>query len=78
MALFALGLQVSTIVFNNFFVNLPVQGEPIELLDYFRGSLRAHLIGLAAGILLYTGLLSILVAQSGPPESLLSARIISR
>ena len=27
MALFALGLLVSTVVFNNFFLNLPVQGE---------------------------------------------------
>jgi glucose uptake protein len=72
MAFFALGLLVSTIIFNNFFLNLPVQGEAIELLDYFRGSLRAHLAGLAAGAVLCTGLLALLVAHSGPPTTLLS------
>src|SRR5206468_4140744 len=46
MAFFAFGVLVSTIVFNNFFVNLPVQGEAIDLMDYVRGRTRAHLAGL--------------------------------
>ena len=66
-----LGAMLSTFVFNLFFVNLPVEGEPIELLAYFHGTARAHLVGVAAGIVLCTGILAVLVAQAGPPETLL-------
>ncbi len=72
MAMFGLGMLLSTMVFNLFFINLPVEGEPIELLAYFEGSKTAHLIGIAAGVVLCTGLLAILVAQAGPPETLLA------
>jgi glucose uptake protein len=72
MAVFAAGLLFSTLVFNNFFINLPVAGEPLEIVDYFRGSLRAHLVGLAAGVVLCTGILAMLVAQAGAPETLRS------
>src|SRR3954451_12028632 len=69
MALFAIGLFSSTMVFNLFFVNLPVEGEPIDLLAYFQGGLRPHLIGLGAGVVLCTGILASLVVQGGPPEA---------
>jgi glucose uptake protein len=69
MALFSLGLFVSTFVFDLFLINLPVEGEPIEPFAYLRGSLRAHLAGFVAGILLCTGILAELIAAGGPPEA---------
>lgn len=69
MALFALGVFVSTWVLNLFLINLPVEGEPIELSAYFRGRLKSHAAGLGAGFVLCTGILAYFVAQSGPPEA---------
>jgi len=38
-----MGLFFSTLVFTVFFANLPVEGEPLHVLDYFKGSLKNHL-----------------------------------
>ena len=32
---FAIGVFLSTFVFNLFFMNLPIEGEPVEFMDYF-------------------------------------------
>jgi glucose uptake protein len=62
---FAFGVFASTFVFNLFFMNLPVQGEPVEMLDYIRkGSLKKHLLGLAGGMIWYSGAISNFVAAS--------------
>lgn len=65
---FALGVFTSTFVFNLFFMNLPVQGKPVEFLDYFKGTWKQHLLGLAGGIIWATGTISNFVAASAPPE----------
>jgi glucose uptake protein len=65
---FALGVFSSTFVFNLYFMNLPVQGEPVELLDYFRGTRRQHLLGLAGGLIWGAGTIANFVAASAPPE----------
>jgi glucose uptake protein len=69
MALFSLGVFISTFVFDLFLINLPVDGEPIEPFEYVRGSLKAHFAGIVAGILLCSGILAELVAAGGPPEA---------
>ena len=69
MALFSLGLFGSTFVFDLFLINLPVEGEPIEPLEYIRGSLKTHLLGVFAGILLCSGILAELVSAGSPPEA---------
>ncbi len=66
--IFALGVFFSTFVFNLFFMNLPVEGEPVEILDYFRGTRRQHLLGLAGGMIWATGTISNFVAASAPRE----------
>jgi glucose uptake protein len=76
MAMFALGLTGSSMIFNMFFVNLPVEGEPIPLGQYFSGSMGTHLVGLVSGAVLATGLLAILVAQAGAPETLVSPTLL--
>ncbi len=65
---FALGVFSSTFVFNLYFMNLPVQGEPVELLDYFQGTRRQHLLGLTGGLIWGAGTIANFVAASAPPE----------
>jgi glucose uptake protein len=65
---FALGVLVSTFVFNLFFMNLPIQGPPVEMLDYFKGTWKQHLLGLAGGIIWAIGTISNFVAASAPQE----------
>jgi glucose uptake protein len=60
---FALGLFLSTFGFNLFFMNLPVQGKPAEMADYFKAKVSAHLIGLAGGAIALVGLLAGILAM---------------
>jgi len=63
---FALGVFLSTFVFNLFFMNLPVAGPPVAMFDYFKGSGRQHLLGIAGGIIWATGTIANFVAASAP------------
>jgi len=65
---FAAGVFISTFVFNLFFMNLPVQGEPIEPRDYLKGSARQHLLGLLGGAIWCAGGVAAFVAASAPPQ----------
>jgi glucose uptake protein len=60
---FAMGVFFSTFVFNLFFMNLPVDGEPIEMAKYFRGRLKSHGLGILGGILWYAGLIASLIGD---------------
>ncbi len=62
--MFAAGIFLSTFVYNLFFMNLPVEGEPVELLFYFRQPKRRHLLPLAGGLVWGAGLVSYFVATS--------------
>ena len=67
---FALGIFTSTFVFNLFFMNLPVQGEPVEVLEYIReGTWKQHLLGVAGGVIWFTGGLANFVAASAEPQA---------
>jgi glucose uptake protein len=50
-------------------MNLPLQGEPIEVIDYFRGSGKSHILGLGGGMLWCTGVIAYFVATSAPPHA---------
>jgi glucose uptake protein len=63
---FALGIFFSTFVFNLFFMNLPVEGEPLELFDYFKGVPKQHLLGVAGGIIWCIGTIANFVGSSAP------------
>jgi glucose uptake protein len=65
---FALGVFLSTIVFNLFFMNLPVEGEPLELLDYFKGRPKQHLLGVLGGAIWCAGTLANFVGSSAPEQ----------
>jgi glucose uptake protein len=61
--IFALGVVFSTFVFNLFFMNLPVQGKPIEIAEYFNARLSRHGLGIIAGIVWYIGMIALLVGR---------------
>lgn len=65
---FAVGVFCSTFVFNLFFMNLPVEGEPVEMLEYFKGNAKQHLLGIAGGIIWYAGTIASFAAASAPPK----------
>ena len=65
-AVFAFGVFFSSLVFNIFFMNLPVEGEPLDFGAYFSGSLKQHLLGASAGFIWLTGVLALMVAGSVP------------
>ena len=59
---FAMGVLVSTFVFNLFFMNLPVQGRAIDMTDFFKARFSLHLKGLIGGILMYVAVIAAFVA----------------
>lgn len=74
-AVFAAGIFVSTFVFGIFFVNLAVEGEPVEILDYFKARPTKHLLGLSGGVLWAIGATAVLVAGAVPVEAHLGASL---
>jgi glucose uptake protein len=64
MVIFALAVVFSTFVYNLFFMNLPVEGEPLEFSDYFHSSIRQHLTGLTGGGLWAIGATAALVVTT--------------
>ena len=66
--IFSIGVLLSTFVFNLYFMNLPVQGDPVPLTAYFRGTVRNHALGLLGGILWCAGAIMNFTAAAAPPE----------
>jgi glucose uptake protein len=67
--IFALGVLSSTFVFNLFFMNLPVHGQPVSPFDYFKGTIRQHSLGIIGGMIWITGTVSNFVAASAQGEA---------
>jgi glucose uptake protein len=49
VVLFSVGALISTLIVNPFFMAKPVQGEPVTIGQWVKGSPRAHLIGMLGG-----------------------------
>ena len=73
--IFAFGVFFSSFVFDIFFVNLPVEGDPVEFAWYLNGRLKQHLAGLASGIVWYSGILLAWVCTS-VPEAIQGAPVL--
>jgi len=66
---FAGGVFASTLVFNLFFMNLPVEGPPVEFRDFFLNStMWQHLLGIAGGAIWCVGAVAAFAAASAPAE----------
>lgn len=63
---FAVGVLLSTPVFNLFFMNLPVEGDPVGFRDYLTGTARQHALGVLGGIIWSVGTITNFVAASAP------------
>jgi glucose uptake protein len=53
---FALGAFLSTFIFNPFFMARPVQGEPVKMSAYFKGSFKSHWWGILGGSIWMLGM----------------------
>jgi len=63
--LFVIGVVFATIVYNLFFLNLPVQGAPIDFSQYTTGRPNDHLVGIVGGGIWFCGLvISLVVARA--------------
>lgn len=65
---FGIGVFFSTFVFNFYFMNLPIQGEPVSFSSYFRGTGKVHLLGIAGGVIWCIGAIANFCAASAPPR----------
>jgi len=63
-AIVSFGAFLSTFVFNLFFINLPVEGDPVDFMDYFKASPKKHGLAILGGILWCVGFLAALIAGS--------------
>lgn len=68
MLMFAIGVFLSTPVFNIYFMNLPVAGEAVGFGQYFKGGVRNHLLGITGGAIWALGALSNFCAAAAPRE----------
>ena len=65
---FAVGVFVTTPVYNLVFMNVPVSGKPIGIRAYFKGTARQHLLGVAGGVIWAIGAIANFAAASAPKE----------
>jgi glucose uptake protein len=64
--LFSLGVFFSTFVYNLYFLNLPVEGPPLSMFAYFKGTFRQHALGIVGGVIWCTGAIANFTAASAP------------
>jgi glucose uptake protein len=62
--IFAGGAFLSTFVFNLFFMNLPIEGDPVDFMEYFQSSPRAHGLAMLGGVIWCLGIVAAFVAAS--------------
>jgi len=62
---FGIGVFFSTFIFNLYFMNLPVEGEPVGFPEYFTGRFGNHVWGILGGIIWCVGAICNFVAASG-------------
>jgi glucose uptake protein len=65
---FAVGVFISTFVFNPIFMRRPVEGLPVKMSEYWQGNVKTHLVGVLGGSIWMLGMvLSFMAAGSAGP-----------
>lgn len=65
---FSVGVFVSTILINPFFMRYPVQGSPVHMSEYWNGNLKTHLSGIIGGSIWMLGMVfSFMAAGAANP-----------
>jgi glucose uptake protein len=62
--LFSVGVLLSTIMFDFYFLNIAIDAEPLSFGAYFRGKARQHFLGFAGGAIWAAGMLAASLAIS--------------
>lgn len=65
MTFMIFGTFLSTVVLSLFLMNLPVDGEPVDVFDYVKGSIGTHLRGVLGGMLWAGGWMALLLVAAG-------------
>jgi len=76
-ALIGAGMFFSTLIYVPFFINFPVQGDPVQVRDYFKGAKKQHFWGIFAGFVWAVGLISALVEGTVPPALQASPALVA-
>ena len=63
MVVFAFGLLISNFIFNTILMKNPVEGYPVSFRQYFKGTARDHLTGMAGGIIWCIGMSFSIIAS---------------
>ena len=71
----AIGVVLSTFVYNLFFMNLPVQGKVLDFGEYFKGNIKAHYMGILGGMLWVSAILARVVVAKADPIAQVPAAI---
>lgn len=71
LVIFAVGIVISSFVFNTIQMKRPFSGAPVSFTDYFKGLAKDHLIGIFGGVIWCLGMsLSIIASgKAGPAVS---------
>lgn len=68
LVVFAIGIAVSTLFFNIYFMNIRMVGEQIKLKAYLRGTPKQHLAGFTSGLLWAIGALCCFLCATATPS----------
>jgi len=71
IVVFSIGILISNFIFNYILMKKPIEGPPLEMGDYFKGSLKAHMTGILGGIIWNIGM-SLSIIASGQAGSAIS------
>lgn len=52
---FALGVFLSNFIFNTVAMKHPVEGKPVSMKDYFKGTMTTHMVGILGGVVWCVG-----------------------
>jgi glucose uptake protein len=65
---FAVGVFISTFIFNPIFMKRPVQGAPVKMSEYWRGNFKTHMVGVLGGAIWMLGMVvSFMAAGTAGP-----------
>lgn len=73
--LFCLGILITTVIYNLYFLNLPVHGEPAGFGPYFQGRIGTHLLGVLGGVIFAGGLLGAFVVAEAEGDAALAGGV---
>ncbi|HEV2201539.1 MAG TPA: hypothetical protein VGR73_17095 [Bryobacteraceae bacterium] len=74
--LFAAGVLLSTLIYSPFVINFPIGGIATGVADYFRGTVRQHLLGILGGILLAASAVAANAVIGSPAAVLIGPAVV--